>query len=309
MRIALFPTLASTFALALSLAAPLPALAAETVITHASGETVVPVPPEKPLVLDVNTLDILDALEVEPYGVLGSNLPPHLARFADAKYVKVGTIFEPDYEAINAAEGDLMIVGGRSRAKYPELSKMLPTIDLTVSPEQHSEGVKHNVTLLGEIFGKPEAAAALNAALDRKLEAVKAQAAEAGSALILVTNAGKVGAYGPGSRVGWIHRELGFRTVEENVDDRFDRGDVASFEYILEKNPDWLFVIDRDTATGQSQGGAAQATLDNELVAQTKAWKEGHVVYLDPASAYIASGGYTALNTLLDQIAQAMNEG
>ena len=305
MRIALFPTLA----LALSLAAPLAAPAAERTVTHASGETTVPAPPEKPLVLDINALDILDALGAEPYGVLGSNLPSWLSRYADEKYVKVGTLFEPDYEAINASGGDLMIVGGRSRAKYPDLSRMLPTIDLTVDAENYTESVRHNVTLLGEIFGKEQAAAELDAALERKLAALRAKAGEAGTALVLVTNAGKVGVYGPGSRVGWIHRELGFRTVEENIDDRFDRGDVASFEYILEKNPDWIFVIDRDTAVGQSQGGAARAMLDNELVHQTKAWKEGHVVYLDPASAYIASGGYTALNTLLDQIAQAIDAG
>lgn len=309
MRISLFPRLAALSALTLCLALPLAAPAAEKTVAHASGETSVPIPSEKPLVLDINALDILDALGVEPHGVPGSNLPPYLARYADAKYVRIGTLFEPDYEAINAAEGDLMIVGGRSRAKYAELSKMLPTIDLTVDDEHYTQSVRRNVALLGEIFDRTEPAAALDAALDRKLAAVRAKAAEAGTALILVTNAGKVGVYGPGSRVGWLHRELGFKTVEETIDDRFDRGDVASFEYILEKNPDWIFVIDRDTATGRSQGGAARATLDNELVAQTKAWTRGHVVYLDPASAYIASGGYTALNTLLDQIAQAIDEG
>ena len=307
MRIAL--ALAPALALAVSLATSPAVTAAEMTVTHASGETAVPVPPARPLVLDVNALDILDALGVAPYGVLGSNLPPWLSAYSDAKYVKVGTIFEPDYEAINAAEGDLMIIGGRSRAKYPELSAMLPTIDLSVDEEHHSGSVKRNVTLLGQIFQKDAEAADLNARLDAKIEALREKAAGAGTAMILVTNAGKVGVYGPGSRVGWLHRELGFKPVEENIDDRFDRGDVASFEYILERNPDWLFVIDRDTAVGQGQGGAAQATLDNELVAQTKAWKSGQVIYLEPAAAYIASGGYTALNHLLDQISEAMDKG
>ncbi|MFQ8431239.1 siderophore ABC transporter substrate-binding protein [Amaricoccus sp. W119] len=305
MRIALVP------ALALTLVLPFASVAEERAIIHAQGETAVEIPPARPLVLDINALDIIEALGIEPHGVLGSNLPPYLAGFADDRYVKVGTIFEPDYEAINAAGGDLMIVGGRSASKYPELSRMLPTIDLTVAPENYTESVKHNVALIGEIFGKEAAAEELNAALDKKLATLSEKAATAGTAMILVTNAGKVGVYGPTSRVGWIHRELGFAPVESGIDDRFHQGDVASFEYILEKNPDWLFVIDRDAAIGEAapDGGAARATLDNELVAGTKAWKEGQVIYLDPAAAYIASGGYTALNTLLDQIAEALDKG
>lgn len=305
MRIALVPAVALAFVL------PLASMAEERIIKHAQGETAVEIPPAKPLVLDVNALDIIEALGIEPYGVLGSNLPPYLTGYGDDRYVKIGTIFEPDYEAINAAGGDLMIVGGRSAPKYPELSGMLPTVDLSVDSEHYTESVKRNVALIGEIFDKQAAAEELNTALDQKLAALSEKAPSAGTAMILVTNAGKVGVYGPTSRVGWIHRELGFAPVENDIDDRFHQGDVASFEYILEKNPDWLFVIDRDAAIGEAapDGGAARATLDNELVAGTKAWKEGHVVYLDPAAAYIASGGYTALNTLLDQIAGALGDG
>lgn len=305
MRIALVPAVALAFVL------PLASMAEERTIKHAQGETAVEIPPAKPLVLDVNALDIIEALGIEPYGVLGSNLPPYLTGYGDDRYVKIGTIFEPDYEAINAAGGDLMIVGGRSAPKYPELSGMLPTVDLSVDSEHYTESVKRNVALIGEIFDKQAAAEELNTALDQKLAALSEKAPSAGTAMILVTNAGKVGVYGPTSRVGWIHRELGFAPVENDIDDRFHQGDVASFEYILEKNPDWLFVIDRDAAIGEAapDGGAARATLDNELVAGTKAWKEGHVVYLDPAAAYIASGGYTALNTLLDQIAGALGDG
>ena len=53
--------------------------------------------------------------------------------------------------------------------------------------------------------------------------------------------------------------------------------------------------------------GEAKAMLDNALMAQTKAVQNGHVVYLDPHAAYIAFGGYTALNKLLDQLAQALS--
>jgi iron complex transport system substrate-binding protein len=128
--------------------------------------------------------------------------------------------------------------------------------------------------------------------------------------MILVTNAGKVGVYGPSSRTGWLHTEIGFKPVAPDIDDRFDRGDVVSFEYLAEVNPEWLFVIDRDAGIGRATdpGKAAAQVLDNELIHQTNAWKKKQIVYLDPQAAYIVSSGYTALTTLLDQVYEAVSE-
>jgi len=290
------------------LLAPAVSSAAEIVVKHAQGETTLPGVPSKVLVLDIPSLDTLDALGVDVAGVPGSNLPPYLSKYADEKYTKVGTLFEPDYEAVNAAGADLMIIGGRSAAKYPDLSGMLPTIDMTIDPAAYTDNVKANVVKLGEVFGKQAEATELTARLDGKLTALKGLAADAGTAMILVTTGGKVGAYGPASRVGWLHKEMGFKPVADDIDDRFHGGDVVSFEYILEANPDWIFVIDRDAAVGQvAEGQAAKQILDNELVAQTNAWKNGHVVYLDPAAAYIVSSGYNAINTLVDQVSEAVS--
>jgi iron complex transport system substrate-binding protein len=46
--------------------------------------------------------------------------------------------------------------------------------------------------------------------------------------------------------------------------------------------------------------------LDNELVAQTTAWRNGQVVYLDPVNWYLVGGGLTALQASVDQIAKAV---
>ena len=275
-------------------------------IKHTQGEVTLQAAPQKVLVLDVNALDIIDALGAEPAGVPGSNLPPYLSKYAADSYAKVGSLFEPDYEAINAAEPDLVIVGGRSRAKFAEVSEIAPTVDLSVDSEPFTEALKANIATLGEIFGKEEKAAELVATFDAKVEGLKKAAEGAGSALILVTNAGKVGAYGPNSRVGWLHKEIGFKPVEDDIDDRFHGGDIVSFEYILEKNPDWLFVIDRDAGVGNA-GNSAEATLDNELVARTQAFQNGRVVYLDPQAAYIVSAGYTSVSKLIDEVQDAVS--
>src|SRR5690606_29702999 len=145
----IFASLALAAATALS-----PALAAEITIKHAQGETTLPDTPKKVIVFDMASLDTLDALGVEVAGVPGGNKPDSLKKYEGDEYLKVGTLFEPDFEAVNAAEPDLIIVGGRSAAKYPELAKIAPTIDLTVSSKDLIGGTEANVEKLGEIFGK-----------------------------------------------------------------------------------------------------------------------------------------------------------
>ncbi|MGH6762328.1 MAG: siderophore ABC transporter substrate-binding protein [Phyllobacterium sp.] len=299
----------ATVFMAATLALSVPAAKADEItVKHARGETVLKGVPTKALVLDMPSLDTLDALGVDVAGVIGSNLPPYLSKYTDAKYLKVGTLFEPDYEQINAAEADLMIIGGRSAKKYPELSEMLPTVDMSVDSKNYVASVRTNIATLGKIFNKDAEAEKLVSQLDAKFDALKSVAADAGTAMILVTNAGKVGVYGPSSRLGWLHKEVGFKTVAADIDDRFHGGDVVSFEYILEANPDWLFVVDRDAGVGRGNAGnAAAQVLDNDLVRQTKAWKNGNVVYLSPVEAYIVSSGYTAITSLADQVYKAVS--
>ncbi len=69
-------------------------------------------------------------------------------------------------------------------------------------------------------------------------------------------------------------------------------------------NPDWILVIDRGAAIGQD-GEAAEATLDNPLVAGTTAGENGRIVYLDSAPLYLAGGGITSLRGTVNQITAA----
>ena len=77
----------------------------------------------------------------------------------------------------------------------------------------------------------------------------------------------------------------------------------VSFEYVKEKNPDWLFVLDRGAAIGE-EGQAAKDVLNNPLIAETTAWKKGQVVYLD-SGTYLAAGGARQLQIAAKQAADA----
>ena len=64
-------------------------------------------------------------------------------------------------------------------------------------------------------------------------------------------------AYGPNSRFGLVHDVLGYKAVDEKIDVS-THGQNITFEYIVEKNPDVLFVIDRDAASATAQAQKTQ---------------------------------------------------
>lgn len=286
--------------------AVLPAQAQETrKISHAKGETVIPAAPKSALVFDLATLDTLQALGVDVKGVPTVKMPAHLAQYADAKYVKIGSLFEPDLEAVHGARPDLIITGGRSAAKYAELAKIAPTIDLTVDAKNFLPSVYRNAETLGTIFGKPAQAQALVRQNQDAIAALKTVAAKGGKGLMILTNGGKMSAYGPGSRFGVLHDGFGIVPAQTNLA-QSNHGQAISFEFLLQTNPDWLFVLDRDAAIGR-EGSAAQRLLDNELVRKTTAWNKKQVVYLDAANWYLlGSAGQGALRANIAQISKAM---
>ncbi|TIW39052.1 MAG: iron ABC transporter substrate-binding protein, partial [Mesorhizobium sp.] len=84
-------------------------------------------------------------------------------------------------------------------------------------------------------------------------------------------------------------------------------GEAISFEFLRDANPDWLIVLDRAAAIGSGEQNA-RATLDNELAAETTAWKKGQVVYMPAADFYIAAGGVQSTMRVLEAIRDAFSQ-
>lgn len=276
------------------------ALADEIIIKHAKGETKLPDVPHKIITFDLSSLDTLDALGVKVMGVPTVKKQDYLTKYDADDYIKVGTLFEPDYEAVNAAQPDLIIIAGRSAAKYPELAKIAPTIDMTSDAANFVKSSEDNVRSLAKIFGKDKEADAALTRINAKKDELKALTAQAGTGLLVLTTGGKISAYGPGSRFGVIYDDFGMKPAAADIKPG-GHGQPISFEYILEKNPDWLFVIDRDATIGR-EGLAAEKFLDNAVVGETNAWKNKQVVYLDGAAWYTNASGLTSMERIVDQL-------
>lgn len=278
------------------------ALADDVTIATAQGEVTVAEMPEKIAVFDVSAVDTLDALGIMPAGTI-SNLYVDYLDEVSANSTPVGSLFEPDFEAINALAPDLVIVGGRSSTQLEAMSGLAPTVDMTIWGDDLIGQVLARLSAYGTLFGKEAEAATLTAEFNALKDAATAATAGQGSALIIMTNGPKVSAYGAGSRFGWLHTALGINEAVEGVDEA-THGEAISFEFIHEANPDWLIVIDRVAAIG-SDGESAQQTLDNELVADTNAWKNGNVIYLNSANIYVAGGGIQSMMGIMQTIADA----
>ncbi|WP_437880398.1 siderophore ABC transporter substrate-binding protein [Pseudomonas sp. LRF_L74] len=275
-------------------------------VQHAQGTTSLSQPPKRVVVLDLVALDDLDALGVDVAGVAGNTFPDYLERYGKAPYATLGTLFEPDYEALNRTRPDLIIVGGRSSAKFAQLSRIAPTIDLFEDNAQPVATTLKNLNMLAGIFGKQARAQELAMSLQQRLASVRKQTAERGRGLVVLVTGGKLSAYGPGSRFGLLHSELGVPVAIDGLSTSL-HGESINAELIMKSDPDWLFVVDRDAAIGQS--GAAQQVLDNALVRRTQAWKRAQVVYLDPINWYLVGGGIQALQRMIEQVGEAYGAG
>lgn len=284
------------------------ASSATLTIEHAQGVTQVPQQPKKVIVFDPAILDTLDALQIPVAGVpqSGSHLPPFLSKYTGSEYLNAGTLFEPNYELLSSAKPDLIIGGGRARDAYEKLSGIAPTIALDVDEQQFMPSLTHRVEQLGEIFGKQDEVKAKLADFKQRVAETRDKAGKTGTAMVLMINGGKISAYGPKSRFGFVFDELGFTSATE-FPDPGRHGNVVTAELLLSINPEWLFVLDRDSAVGTVGGQSAQQVLDNPLVNKTKAWQNQHVVYLDSASLYIA-GGLQSYQRLVDQINTVLDQ-
>ncbi|MDO5638707.1 MAG: siderophore ABC transporter substrate-binding protein [Neisseria sp.] len=275
--------------------------AGSVTVETARGEAGVPAHPERIAVYDWGMLDTLTKLGV-PVGATTSNVRLDYLKDASQNMKTVGTLFEPDYEALNAFQPQLIITGSRTAKAFEQLGQLAPTIEMTADTTKMRESTEARIDAFAKIFGKETEAAALKQEIDDAFVAAKAAAEGKGNGLIILVNGGKMSAFGPDSRFGWIHRDVGVPPVDDNIKEG-SHGQPITFEYIKQRNPDWLFVLDRSSAIGED-GEAAQKVLDNPLVTGTTAWQKGQVVYLLPEN-YLAAGGAQQLLNATAQVREA----
>lgn len=269
-------------------------------IDDARNESVsVPKNPERLAVFDNGQLDILQDLGLSDRVVVTSieNLPGHLNEYKDLPVA--GTLHEVDYEITNANEPDMAIVSGRSRDSYDGLSKFVPTIDLSNNNNELWPTIQNNLERYSKIFDTEEEAEQIEGDLTKQLEELQRLTEDSDlSTLFIMTNEGSLSAYGSGSRFGFVHDLFGFTPVDEKIESSRHGMDI-SYEYILDQDPDVIFVMDRTAAIG---GEASDDFTDNSLIQQTTAYETDQIIYLTPDVWYLSEGGTQAFSKMMEEV-------
>ena len=305
---------AAFFAAAFCLAAPHQAAAKDTTdITDTHGTSAFPVRPKRIVIMDFGMLDTLEAFkrmglldEDVQLALAKKNLPAYLSQYTSGEYVDVGGLKDFNLETIYAFKPDLIIISGRQQDFYDELRAMAPVWQVNGIPNPYIQGTMQNIRDMAKIFDVSEAADRALAAISESIQKTRDKAeARNLKGLVLLTNDGKISAYGSGSRFGVIHDALGVKEADSSIRVGI-HGQLVNYEYIAQKNPDIIFVVDRSVAvTGKADGARL---LKNDLVDGTKAAKNGRIISLDPNVWYLSGGGLISLRMMIDEVNAALEQ-
>lgn len=283
------------------------------IITSLNGskekiELEVPYDPQRIAILDMASLDILDTLGVgdRVVGTASTSLEYLIEYTQKDEMVNLGTIKEADLESVMTCEPDIIFIGGRLASSYDALSEIAPVVYLSTDTELGLvESVTKNAETIASIFGLEEQVAEQTTEFESRIETL-AGFAEGKTALVGMTTSGGFNLLGNDGRCSIIGKEIGFDNLTA-TDSTSTHGNESSFETVLKQNPDYIFVMDRDSAIGTEGAQMAKEIVENELVMQTDAYQNGNIVYLEhPAVWYTAEGGITALDVMLSDLENAL---
>src|SRR5690625_4921633 len=289
--------------------------------------------PENVVVFDFGVLDTLDKLDIEVAGVPQGSIPDYLDKYTGSEYINAGASREPDFEAISEINPDLIIISDREAEVYEETKEIAPTIYLPVDFENYTDSFNSNMETIATIFDiddqmereLKELAEKMNQVkkkdmktietiiekedqmkrelkkLEKKMNQIKKKVEKKeDEALIIMANEGKISAYGPGSRYGGlIHNVAGYKAADENIEEaRY--GQNINFEYVVKKNPDIVFVVDRSAAL-DTDNTSTKEFMENKLFKKTNAYKNDEVVYLN-MDAWFFGGGLQSMEMMIEDI-------
>lgn len=281
-------------------------LATPIVVKHELGTTSIAYHPQRAAVLDMNEADFLDQLSIPIAGIPKDYVPHFLQKYKDDQQVQdLGAIVQPNMERIYTLKPDIILMTPLQANQYQALSKIAPTVHYDInfnnSQQHHIEAIKVHLITLGQIFNQQQLATQKVDALDAKLAEVrKITANRPEKALVVLHNNGAFSNFGVQSRYGFVFNAFGVKPASTVVDTSL-HGQPISSEFIKQADPDILYIVDR-TAVMEHRPTIDAERMSNPLLRQTKAWKNGKVVFVDADAWYITAASPTSMHILIDDV-------
>ena len=278
----------------------------------------VPYNPERIAVIDMPSLDIIDSLELGDRVVGSAAVTIEYLKdeynpdTSNGKIVNLGTVKTADLEKVAACAPDIIFIGGRLSSVYDDLSKIAPVVYLAVD---YTKGVVNstadNAKTIASIFGKEAEIDAKMAGFQTRIDALNAVMKDK-NVLLCMYNSNAMSLMDTESQLNIIAKELGAKNLGETVGevDKATHGEEASWETIINLDPEYMFVLDRSTATGAADDGVlgVKEVIENDLIKELDVYKNGKIVYfIEHANVwYTSTGGIQALDTMLADLEAAL---
>ncbi|MFJ4158407.1 ABC transporter substrate-binding protein [Microbacterium testaceum] len=258
-------------------------------VTHARGTTTVTDAPQRVITLEPLELDTAVAIGITPVGAAVANMVKGVPSYLGVEGVTpVGTVSEPDLEAIASLKPDL-ILGTESRhsALYDQLSAIAPTVFIATQADPWRD----NATLIGEALGREDEVKKAVDAVDARCGEIKAAHQLAGrtAEMIRPRDETTLSLYGPVSFAGSLLECVGYTIPDHAWEDGL-QADISP-ENIASATADAVFVTTTDVAD--------RSTIPAAIAQNTAAFP---VVTLVDTSTWVAGVGPRGAQSVLDDI-------
>lgn len=274
-------------------------------IKHQLGTTVINTLPKQIAALDMNEVDFVDQLNIPIAGMVKDFVPHFLEKYKNNNDIAdLGSIVQPNIEKVHTLKPDLILMTPLHSKSYPELAKIAPTLHYDIdykSGNGQINTIKNHLLDLGKIFDKQALAQQKVSEIDTKLQQVKQITANRPEkALVIMHNNGSFSNFGTNSRYGFVFNELGVKPASTTTQINL-HGEPISSEFINQTDPDILYIIDR-TAVMEHRPLINADSVSNPLLTQTKAWKNGRVVFVDADAWYTTAASPTSVKIMMDDV-------
>ncbi|MDR0752193.1 MAG: ABC transporter substrate-binding protein [Christensenellaceae bacterium] len=287
--------------------------------------------PKNVAIYDYGVLDILDSVGFATSGIEKlvvpnkDGLPADLASYKTMENVySGGSLFYVDFDVLDLIQPELVILGGRSFGmdvdgnrlgtedaaafkksaydRYPN-TKFIK-ISVNSSNSNLVNDMERNAYILARIFKNVEIAIKFQEIKSNIAEIqAKAIASKKTALFVMMVDQTTMSVFNVNSRFDMLYEDFGFLPIDPNTVQWTDaHGLTARAEYVLEQNPDLIFVLDRSATIGS--GAGYENFIGDTVIKQTKAFKNNNIYLLTGESWYTMTGGFTAADRMIANINQ-----
>lgn len=276
--------------------------AAERTINGVYGAVTLSGTAQRVVALGENALDAALSLGVKPVGALasrgGTDVPDYLKEQA-GNIAVVGTVREPNLEAVLALQPDLIIASAElPKAQYDRLSLIAPTV---VPKGGSFQDWREVYAVYAQALDKEQAGKQRVQEIDTRLAALRERLT--GAPRVSVVRWNPQGPFIMSSQlfVGQLLEAIGMQPNVLATQTQKPHTDILSLENLSKVDADWIFLATLNADGRKALDDARQTPGFNRLGAV----KNDRVVSVD-GQVWSSSSGYLAAQRVLDDVEKAL---